>query len=512
MAGQKQSRLTDADLFGNDAAEDEDLSVFQSYVLARPELHDFTSPDRRICIARAYKGEGKSALLRLSAVSIEAASDNPIVVLASATSLAPELPATSDFSAWVRAWKAAIFNQLAAEVGATIGLAWSDDAISLVEQSERQGFKAKNIVSVILSRFNLTQVKAGSFGLSMAVKRLGTSNPEKVLQRWAKDGTRVWLFIDDVDLNFQNTAQQRLRVASFFIACREIVNAVEGLCLRAAVRPNVWTVIKLEFEALSHVEQYAYDLRWSEEAMREMLARRIEAYLKRKGLWSNVEHRLPGTPFERDKALIGEFFDSPMEWSHSTRPPHVILYTLSKRRPRWAVELSKVAARSADAAKRSKISRADIFENLASFGTRRIEDTVAEFRSQCPEIDELISAFRAEKEQFRTDEMLKLIENKVLNHLQPHIVGHAGKVSARDVAAFLFQIGFFFGRRDLPGEHYEHVGFSDQPTLWHSRSDMDSGLSWEIHPVFRQALDIRDAAGREFAPPARKPRRESPSR
>lgn len=65
-------RLTDPHLFGNDAAEDEDAEIFASYALERPELGDFTSPSRRICIARAYKGEGKSALLRLSARQIVA--------------------------------------------------------------------------------------------------------------------------------------------------------------------------------------------------------------------------------------------------------------------------------------------------------------------------------------------------------------------------------------------------------------------------------------------------------
>lgn len=183
----------------------------------------------------------------------------------------------------------------------------------------------------------------------------------------------------------------------------------------------------------------------------------------------------------------------------------MVVYTLSMHRPRWTIELSKEAAKSAVARGQSKISRDDIFTNLASFGKRRIEDTIAEFRSQCPQIDELIGAFTRGQEQFKTDELLKLIDNKVLNHLTPQIVGVAGKPTSREVAAFLFEIGIFFGRRDLPDGGYEHIGFSDQPSLWRSRTDLDRGLSWEVHPVFRQALEIRDATGREFAPPQRRP-------
>jgi hypothetical protein len=312
------------------------------------------------------------------------------------------------------------------------------------------------------------------------------------------------LFIDDVDLNFQNTAAQKAKVASFFVAGREVVNTVKGLCLRAAVRPSVWTILKLEFEALSHVEQYTYDLHWSEESIRAMLARRVEAYLKRNELWDQVGSELPDGAFERDKALIARVFESNMQWGSTTRPPHVLIYTLSKHRPRWAIELSKGAARSAVAKGRAKIGREDIFDNLAAFGRRRIEDTCAEFHSQCPQIDELIGAFAREQEQVRTDELLKLIENKILTHLTPQIVGVAGKPSSRDVAAFLFQVGIFFGRRERPEGDYEHVGFSDNPTLWQSRTDFDRGLSWEIHPVFRQALEIRDVTGREFAPPQKR--------
>jgi len=505
--GNKAIRLNDPDLFGNDAAEDEDAELLASYAVRRPELDLFASPTRRICIVRAYKGEGKSALLRLASSTVQESVKSQIVVFISANSLAPTLTA-ADFPGSVRAWKEAILRQLAAEVGATIGRAWSDDAMSLVEEAERQGFKSRSPVSAVLERVNLGELNLAGLKLNPVFnKRLGTENPEKVLQRWAKQGTDVWLFIDDVDQNFQNTDQQRIRVAAFFVACREVVNAVQGLHLRASVRPSVWTIIKLEFEALSHVEQYMHDLAWSEDDMRSMLAKRVRAYLQR----NKIQGPVAGSQFERDKDLIAQVFESPMDWGKAARPPHVLIHTLSMHRPRWAIELSKVAAQSAVKKTKPRIGRDEIFENLDAFGRRRIEDTCAEFRSQCPEIDECIGAFARGPEQFQTDELLKLIENKILNHLSPRIVGVAGKPTARDVAAFMFQVGVFFGRREFPDGSYEHVGFSAGPALWKSRTDLDRGLSWEVHPVFRQALEIRDAQGREFAPPKRRPHRGSSS-
>lgn len=69
-----------------------------------------------------------------------------------------------------------------------------------------------------------------------------------------------------------------------------------------------------------------------------------------------------------------------------------------------------------------------------------------------------------------------------------------------DVAAFLFEAGLIFGRRDYADESYEHITYSDRPSLLRVRTGVDDGMRWEVHPVFRQALEIRDPYGHETAP------------
>jgi hypothetical protein len=34
--------------------------------------------------------------------------------------------------------------------------------------------------------------------------------------------------------------------------------------------------------------------------------------------------------------------------------------------------------------------------------------------------------------------------------------------------------------------------YSDNPTLLHSRTNLDDGAKWEIHPVFREHLNLRN--------------------
>lgn len=53
-----------------------------------------------------------------------------------------------------------------------------------------------------------------------------------------------------------------------------------------------------------------------------------------------------------------------MQWATGPPPPHVLLHTLSKHRPRWLVELSRVAAKRAATRGTQVMERGDIFHML----------------------------------------------------------------------------------------------------------------------------------------------------
>lgn len=490
-------KLTAPELFGKDAAEDEEADVFEGYVIEREEFARFTDPRFRVLIARAYKGEGKSALLRQTEHRLMNADEDlaPVVVKTTGPALAPSL-GDADHDAWVRAWKESILRLVAAEVGSRIGLPFSGEAVALREEADRNGFKSGSLVWSLASRISVE-----AKGVKVSFSGKGVANPEKVLQRWQKKNPPVWLIVDDIDQNFENTKPFRVKTAAFFTAVRQVTNVIPDMFFRLAIRPNVWAILKREFESLSHVESYAVDLRWSEESMRSLLAQRVYGYLRYTAQLEDAEKQLPRSGPEREKALIALAFQSPMPWGGGdrVRPPHVALHTLSKHRPRWAVELARVAGQHAEGRNSSIIEFQDITSELAQFGRRRIEDTVAEFKSQCPEIDEVLAAFKHQPDLYKTDELFTLIDRRVLQATRPKIVGVLGDATAKDVAHFLFQIGFIYGRRDGANGEYRHVGFAEQPGLLKDRTNLDDGLAWEVHPVFREVLDLHD--------PARGPRR-----
>ncbi|WP_200861995.1 hypothetical protein, partial [Pseudogulbenkiania ferrooxidans] len=69
----------DSELFGNDAGEDEDPEVLDSYFINKVEFNKFLSEKVGLCVARAKKGMGKSALLNRMAYSLSKHDSNIII-------------------------------------------------------------------------------------------------------------------------------------------------------------------------------------------------------------------------------------------------------------------------------------------------------------------------------------------------------------------------------------------------------------------------------------------------
>jgi hypothetical protein len=87
------------------------------------------------------------------------------------------------------------------------------------------------------------------------------------------------------------------------------------------------------------------------------------------------------------------------------------------------------------------------------------------------------------------DELFSWINNRVSTHLEPIIEGQSTR-SPRDIARFLFRLGFIVARSER-GDEYEHYSFDQMPDFLASRTDDDFGVKWEIHPCYREALDIK---------------------
>lgn len=479
-----------AQIFGNDAAEDEIEGVFASYAIHRPEIQEFLDVAKPLQVVRAYKGEGKSALLRLVESRLRDAVPTPIIIKTTGQAISPqEAGATSD--QWVRHWKRQIVGLIASEIGSAISVAFSDDAISLVEEAERSGFRARSFVSTVTDRLRVV-------GNPLDRTRPEAANNEKLVRRWLEKGSSVWLFVDDIDQNFRNDPDTKTRIATFFVAARQILGEIPEVRIRAAIRPNVWSTLKFEFEALSHVEQYLVDLPWTEHEFLDLMARRIESYLARTGQWEKVVTQLPVELTARYEKLVGLLFENPVPWGGEKRmrQMNVVLHTLSRHRPRWLIELCKVSAEATGKDGRDVIALNDVVDQLDTFGQRRVEDMIAEFRSQCEQIEALLVAFSGQNERYKTDELLKTIDSRIQQSTQVRIVGILGRPGPREIAQFLYQIGFLSARLDHEDGSYDHFAYAQRPNLLRVTTNVDEGVTWEIHPVFRNTLRLKNVESR----------------
>lgn len=507
----RNQRFITPEIFGNSAAEDEEDDVFASYVLDRPELSDFLSRTRRICIARAYKGEGKSALLRLVDLRLsESADSSTLFVRTTANELDPRpKTAVHDPNEWCHLWKLSLLRRCAILLGKEVSVALTDDAMHLVEQAEASGQRQRTVIKGLTTRL-------GSSKLEFSDAPSADAALEGMIERELGDSSkRIWLIVDDIDTNFTPSADGIAKVTGFFMAARLLSQRLKALRFRLAVRPNVWSILRRENEDLSKVEQYCTDLRWSQEQLGEILRLRIASHIERIGDSEKIsELNATRCGLPSIKKAVSYVFESPMKWGAKQVSPFKVISTLSALRPRWMVELCRQVAKRVPSGTDGRLNDQDIFAEVKTFGERRIADTVSEYKCQCEQLEDLIYAFRDGPAKYTHSELEARLSSKAIGGLRPQISGVPGSAGWLDVANLLFQIGLYYARRDYELEQtditqYEHITYPEDPHLLRSSTQLDPTVRWEIHPVYRQALRIRDEQGKVAGPTPdrrRKPR------
>jgi hypothetical protein len=307
----------------------------------------------------------------------------------------------------------------------------------------------------------------------------------------------VWIMIDDLDATYQNTKEESLELSTFFSACRYLLQDMKGVFVRVTMRTDVWALIRRFDESLDKTDQYVSEINWLQKDFLQLLFLRIKAHLDK------LRIPLPTVPAhvpERDaqERVLELIFVPKMDWGSSvamgikTVDTYKVIYTMSYERPRWAIQLCKLA-QAACVRKGQKLITKEILDEVwGEYGAKRIADLVAEHKHQCPELEELLNAFRGCERLLSRADLVKWINNRICSHLGPSIEG-PGTRSALDIARFLYRLGFIVARSDSSdgSGSYEHYRFDQMPDFLSARTNDDFGVKWEIHPCYREALDIQ---------------------
>lgn len=480
--------LKDKKLFGNDAGEDEDLEVLNSYYIDHPDFDDFFDEDENLSIASARKGMGKSALLsRLEhRLRNNPEYNSPIVIRVKGG----ELLGLGEFlgedhSYLENYWKQIICKRIIVEIGRNIGFALNSNDVSMVELAEIDGLKGKNFIGGLISR-----VKGKLPGLDVEVKNSIPENLDRLLLDYQARNvnSRVWVLIDDIDAKYKNTPENQARVGAFFSAIRALSFEQNKLNIRTTVRSDVWSCLR-HLEDLDKLQQYIITIFWSKKYMRDMLANKILVYVKNNFPDSiEAKYKLKG---DYNK-ILDLVLSSPILWNNDKKSKLFdAVSAFSNRRPRWMGQLCRMAGKKAKEGVNAKRITLDHFNYILSdYGANRRDDLIKEHSHQFDELSNLIDSLRATKKEFTYTELhLTLDENFIRGRGVDDIPWVDGKAYAEheDIGDFLYRLSLISRIHD---DKKTFTHFTDDPDLYRSVENRNDNVIWSIHPAYRAFLNI----------------------
>lgn len=475
--------LSDERIFGNDAGDDEDINVLNKYFLEQESFNRFYDPTIPFRIVTARKGTGKSALLRRCKTIAERTANKNITLSVKGADIRPNVSNASEAQNLIDAWKQRLCTRINREIGSRIKFSASDDSITLVEASELDGFKERNVVSALADRFAM---KINSVGTSLSLGKLAAANDPALLERYSKNNDHVfWLFVDDIDATFQNTPENKALLGAFFSACRDLIQRVTGLVIRCSVRTDVWALTHQSDESLDKCEQYLFNLRWDNTGVENILLNKVHSYFT-SGYVNGVELKCIDID-EQKKEALRLVFPAKYPWgkNKSISPEHYISL-MSQGRPRWTSKLCRAAALRAHRNGRALISEEEMQREVNSYSSKRRQDLAGEHSHEYRDFNSLLQIFFRWNKKFSTQELIKRISDL---HIK-RIPGTSEKPDPIYLANLLYRSGFINATRDNGKGKNSYFEFEDRPNLLTSRGDLDEGCSWEIPMFLRKEFDI----------------------
>lgn len=481
----KFANSTEPDFFGSDTADSEDYQSLEKYFVKRPEYDLFVSDLRRFHIVRARKGLGKSALLKHTAYlkSLQDTSDVVHIVGPSLSSSTHSMDTPQD---QVAAWTSHLCEQVLKAVTKNIKT------------------PKTRIEYLMLHRYGGIAERRSWFGTLVAVATLrlpfvalkneNLIDHHDVLGSYLseKDSRTVWLLVDDIDASYMNTPRNNGFLAAFFTATRLLSDDFPNIRIRASVRRDVWATIRRRDEALDKCEEHVLDIEWSRNGILAIISGRIRSSIiqavARAGftvsqpLLSEVYQE----GYEADKKLFRIVFDQKFAWGGGQMESNQLVSTLSAGRPRWAIQLCRMAAKKVLEYKgpNKVIKFGHVKTVLPAYSRSRLNDTVVEFKHQCEAVESLLYSFSNRTFEYETHEILHHIESRILSVQEIHIDEAVAGLS--DIGAFLFRIGFIEAvDKRKKNIHYR---FEDMPHFFRALPADHSFIKWNVAASFRSAL------------------------
>lgn len=469
LEGFKFDELTIQRLFGNEAAEDEDIERLKEYYF-KNDIFDKITVDLPLRILVGHKGIGKSALFNVAMFE-----DKELRKLS--LKLRPEDVANFGIN----------------EVSLSSAISeWKQGLLSLIFKKTLLAFKLKpqadnsnelspetildEIIDILLDARERSLIPQANFEL---LEKFFT-NPI------------INVYVDDLDRGWEGTKSDITKISALLNAVRDIIN--EGsrkIQFKISLRSDVYFLYRTSDESTDKTQSSVIWYKWTHHEILCVLVKRIKLYFGKDVDEVVLKSSHQSTLSKALNDIIEPIFSGEGRWEN--REMYKILLSVIRKRPRDLVKLLTLAARSAYERKSSIIRTEDLKKIFDEYSLDRIQDTINEYKSELPQIERLIFGMKPDKRTFKaadnfyyTTSGLTLKINKIIE--RGDFKFSNGKVAtAKELAAFLYKINFITATKKLEDGIIERKDFEENRYLVPKFEDF--GYDWEVHMAFRWGLD-----------------------
>lgn len=462
-------------IFGFEDAESEPIERLKEYYFKKDTYRRVVA-DLPLRILVGHKGTGKSALIKVAIYEEKEKGNLPILI--KPDDIAELGKNDENFLLRVRQWKYGLIKIIGSKVLNEFGLYNDNLAIRLTHFGIKLISFVTESVTTLKDQVNL---------LPSQIKLVEAFLETK----------KIIVYLDDLDRGWEGKKDDIIRISALLNSIRDLSNDNPGLIFKVALRSDVYYLVRTSDESTDKIEGSVVWLKWKQHEILVMLIKRVLTYFGETAnesvLMKSPQHYLA---FNLDQIFERTYFGRG-RWSNV--PMYKVIMSLIRKRPRDLVKLCTLAAQEAYADK-SSIIKAVHFESIfEEYSQGRIQDTINEYKTELPNIDQILFGMKPSKKQKLTSDSFVYstseLQAKISNIMQQsHFTFANGRsATAKELANFLYKINFITGRKVLEEGEIQRKFFEENRYL--SSSFVDFGYEWEVHPAYRWALQPDDVLG-----------------
>ncbi|GAA0362241.1 hypothetical protein NE235_22355 [Actinoallomurus spadix] len=447
------------------------------------------------------RGSGKSAIFQVLAKRERTAGNRVIELspedysyeLLSSTMAAENAGAWAKHGAYAAAWKYLLYVLVMKEV-ARKGMRLAKGA-----GADINAYLRKNHANVQMGRISLLisylkrleNIKLGPIEAGAKTRELDRLyNLEEIhsllpaLQK-VLDRQRVTIVVDELDRGWDSSEDAKAFVAGLFQACVSVNNLHPNLTVCVSLRRELYDDIPALYEDAQKYRDLLETIRWSEDSLLELIAKRIRYSAREMGYdaqvldraddltcWNAVFAPVPGGPVDGSFRYVADR----------------TLY-----RPREIIEFCTTVLEVArDRAPALPLPFEMLRPAERGYSEERTKDIAAEYRFQYPGLLGVFEVFRGRDHTFDREDLQLLCLELVLGDVPTN--GTSSWLPARDpdgLIEVLWQTGFLTARPvgDAAPAGDGREGFIGVHQVQHL--NLAAVQRFQVHPMFRAYLGMR---------------------